>query len=395
MMRAVHLVLALVLALFLAAPALAAGTDAGRAVFADDPRAVIRIDDGRGVLRIAPRGERWYVTGPDGRERLAAGRQVAALRDTLAAAATAWPVAGRARLPEDAFARTLRIEWGARRAEYGGPSRVPGLVYLRLEDGSVHLAPPPPGLPDAARLVDRRLFPDGLPEMAAVNVSGPRGLLHVTRKFGVWRLTVPSLSEADDAAVDGWIRAVAALSGDPVAMPPAASGTEATLLTASGADLRLTLWDGDVVAMDGEAYRVDPSKVPLLPERFRWMDKRILRVRPAEITGVQVQQAEKTLVFSRGDAADWVERASGHAYKAWMADLFRLLDPLTAVGVRDPDAGDLGEAQVEVRLWRDQSVQATVELWMGGSGRWWARGGEDVTVYEISGALPRHLAHLF
>jgi hypothetical protein len=298
-------------------------------------------------------------------------------------------------LPADAFARPLRIEWGGRRVEYGGRSRVPGLVYVRLEDGSVHLAPPPPPLPDAARLTDRRLFPDGLPEVEAVNVTGPGGLLHATRKFGVWRLTVPSLSEADDAAVDGWIRAIAALSGDPVAMPPATQATQATLLTTDGAERRLTLWDGGVVAVDGAAYRVDPPQASLLPERFRWMDKCILRVRPAEITGVQVQQAEKTLVFSQGDAAQWVERGSGRAYKSWMADLFRLLDPLTAHGVRDPDADAMGEAQVEVRLWRGQSVQATVELWMDGAGLWWARGGEDVAVYEITGALPQHLARLF
>ncbi len=347
-----------------------------------------------GRLTLTPKGERWWVTGPDGQAHLADRTRVEALRSRLAGLRSTRPL-GRFGAPrEGAFDDPVTIRWGDQQVQYGVLSRVPGLVYLRFGNGDIHLAPPPFEMPDPASLVDRRLFPDGLPEVDSINVTGAGHLLHVTKKFGVWRLTVPDPSNANGPLIDAWLDRISGLTGDPVSPPE--NGREPVKLVLSssqGPSITLTAWPNGPVALDGGVYRVDWPD--LIPQRFDWMEKVFLRVEKDGITGVNVLQAEESHRFSRGEKHLWRERTSGRAYKTWVKNLFKLLNPLTAIGLYDGDDTTLGEPQVEVQLWQGTDIYATVELWMSDDGRWWARGGETVYIYEIDGALPAHLARLF
>jgi hypothetical protein len=140
---------------------------------------------------------------------------------------------------------------------------------------------------------------------------------------------------------------------------------------------------------------VDGGTKALVPKRFEWMEKRVLTIPGDAITGIQVQQAERTVVLSRRAGGPWVDKETGRVYRTWGTDLFALLSPLPAIGLWGDAPDALGTAQVEVRLWQDRDLVSTIELWMGTDGRWWARGGGGVAVYQIGEALPAHLARLF
>ncbi len=125
------------------------------------------------------------------------------------------------------------------------------------------------------------------------------------------------------------------------------------------------------------------------------MEKDFLRIPEDEITGVNILQGDESQRFSRGEDNRWRERLSGKVYKTWVKNLFKQLNPVTAIGLYSGDETALGEPQVEVQLWKGDEIYATIELWMGDNGHWWARGGETVYIYEIDGTLPAHLARLF
>jgi len=234
-----------------------------------------------------------------------------------------------------------------------------------------------------------------------INLDGPRGLLHATKKFGTWRLTVPDPATANDTAVAAWLALLASASCDPLAGrkitadAPIVGGTQVTLSGEDGESLKLVLRGDGYIAMGGDAYQLDPLDAPLVPQRFDWMQHELLRVLSEQVTGLQVRQGEALRSFSLGDDGKWLEKSTGKVYRSWVNDLFTHLAPLDAVGLWPAEPEALGEAQRELRLWRDAAILATVELWHDDDDRWWARGGETVFIYEIDPALAIHLGRLF
>jgi len=368
-------------------------------IFADAPVTAFEVPGVDGPISLLAKGDRWWVTGPDGRSRLAKDSAVAALKSTLLAMHSARSLGRNGAPKSTAFDHITPVKWGDQVAEYGAGSRIPGLVYVRLPDGSVHLSRPLPSFPKVASLVDRRLFPDGLFVVDSINLDGPRGVVHATKKFGVWRLTVPDPSTANGAAVEGWLALLASVSGDPLAekqgFTPITGGTLTTLSGADGESLKLTLRGDGRIALAGDHYQLDPLNTPLVPRRFDWMQHHLLQVSAEQVTGLQVRQGEVLRSFSLETNGRWREKSSGKVYRSWVSDLFSLLAPLKAVGLWQADLEVLGEAQRELRLWQGDTILATVELWRDGDDRWWARGGETVFVYEIDPALATHLGRLF
>lgn len=364
----------------------------GRAVFAASDGGAIQISDGPSLT---PKGERWWV-GDGDRNRLAATQGVATLRSLLEGLRTERSLGRHGHVKAGAFDHPVVVQWGDQRAEYGATSRIPGLIYLRLPNGEVHLSRPLPVFPKAADLVDRRLFPDGLFAVDSINFEGPRGLLHVTKKFGVWRLTVPEPAEAAGGVVDAWLAQLAALTGDPITRGASMTGgVQATLTGAKNRTLGIGLRGDGLLAMGGEVYQVDPVDRPLVPQRFNWMDKKILSLKVAGVTGLQVRVGEVVRSFSLGEDGKWVEKNTGKVYRSWINDLFGLLAPLNATGLWEGDKAVLGEAQREVRLWQDDTVLASIELWQDGDKRWWVRAGESIAVFEIDPDLATHVGRLF
>jgi hypothetical protein len=356
----------------------------------------IVIAEGDARVEVAEIGGRWWVTGTDGKRRLADAAAVKQLSSYLDGLVTVRPVASFGRPRPDAFAQTLTIVRGKDAVRLGGPSRIPGLSYVRRGDGAVYLMRPVSLNPADLQLVDRRLFPDGLGAIDEIDLTGPGLAVHVTRRFGPWRFTAPTPSAADGRAIDRWLRRLGALEGDPADAVPSADEAYQVVATAvDGRTLQLALAADGRVALGDLPFIVDGGTQRLIPHRFDWMEKRVLNLPGDAITGIQVQQAERTVVLTRHGGGPWVEKDTGRVYRAWGSELFTLLAPLPAVGLWGDSADALGTAQVEVRLWEDRDLVATIELWMGQDGRWWARGGGSVAVYEIGDALPAHLARLF
>ena len=390
MLRAIGLVLLVVLGYLTTVWAVEPGS---RRLFSQTD-GTIEMTSPEGRLTLTPKGPRWWVTGPDGQARLADRGKVDAFRKRLFELRSTRPL-GRFGAPrEGAFDDPIVIRWGDQEVQYGVLSRVPGLVYLRFGNGDIHLAPPLFDAPDPATLVDRRLFPDGLPKVDSINVTGAGRLLHATQKFGVWRITVPDLSEANGPQIDAWLAHIKELTGDP-ANSRSADLEPVKLVLSSGQKTvtTLTAWPDGRVGLDGGIYQIEwPG---LIPRRFDWMEKDFLRIPEDEITGVNILQGDESQRFSRGEDNRWRERLSGKVYKTWVKNLFKQLNPVTAIGLYSGDETALGEPQVEVQLWKGDEIYATIELWMGDNGHWWARGGETVYIYEIDGTLPAHLARLF
>jgi len=378
-------------------PAWAAPVPAGPLPLFTGDTGAFELVHGTDRVKLEHSGDRWWVTSADGVRRLADRAGVEALVARLEALRTERPVAapfGRA-LP-DAFDAPLVIVEGRRQVEIGGASRIPGLVYARLGDGSLHLMRPVDLDPAALKLVDRRLFPDGLGPVAEIDVSGPGLVLHASRAFGPWRLTAPFPSAADVDRIDAWLVRVAALRGDPATRPVAPGTGYQTVFTGpGGATTSLVLTRDGRAVLDDTPLDLDGPPEGLVPDHFGWLRKEVIRVPAGGITGIQVQQGERTVVLARHGDEPWTQKDTGRVYKSWVTDLFALLDPLPATALYEGTPEALGAAQMEVRFWREAQVAATVELWMDGDGRWWARGGDAVTVFEIPDDLPRHLARIF
>lgn len=376
-------------------PAPAAATGSGIPLFREHGPPVVIARDGARV-EVTRTDGRWWVTGTDNQRRLADADGVERLLAYLDGLSVERRVAPFGRPRPEAFARPLAIRMGTDDVRVGGPSRIPGLSYVERGDGAVYLARPVNLDPATLRLVDRRLFPNGLGAIDEIDLTGPDVALHASRKFGPWRLTAPAPSPADRDAIDRWLAGLAALKGDPAQVPPDDAGAyQAVLTSVEGRTLRIGLLPDGRVTLGGLAFAADGGTGGLIPDRFAWMEKTVVRVPGDGITGIQVQQAERTVVLTRRGGGPWVEKGTGQIYKSWATDLFAFLDPLKAKELRPESAPSLGTAQVEVRLWKDRELLATVELWMGKDGRWWARAGEDMSVYEIAGDLPEHLARLF
>jgi len=377
------------------ADAPAPAPEATNALFRESGPPIV-IAEGDARVEVAEIGGRWWVTGTDGQRRLADARAVGGLMAYLDGLETVRPVADFGRPKPDAFARTLSITRGKDAVRVGGPSRIPGLSYVRRGDGSMHLIRPVSLDPSTLNLVDRRLFPDGLGAIDEIDLTGPDLAVHVTRRFGPWRLTAPTPSPADGRAIDRWLARLGSLQGDPAASaPPAQSSYQVVATAVDGRTLQVAMAADGRVVLGGLPFQVDGGTKALIPRRFDWMEKQVLNLRGDAITGIQVQQAERTVVLTRRTGGPWFEKDTGRVYRTWGQELFTLLEPLSAMGLWGDSADALGTAEVEVRLWQDRDLIATIELWMGKDGTWWARGGGDVAVYQIGDALPAHLARLF
>jgi hypothetical protein len=188
---------------------------------------------------------------------------------------------------------------------------------------------------------------------------------------------------------------VAALRGDPAAQPVApGSGFQTVLTGAGGATTSLVLTRDGRAVLDGTPLDLDGPPEGLVPDHFDWLRKEVIRVPAGGLTGIQVQQGDHTVVLARHGEEPWVQKDTGRVYKSWVTDLFTLLDPLPATGLYDGAADALGDAQLEVRFWREAQVAATIELWQDADGQWWARGGDAVTVFRVPDDLPKHLARI-
>lgn len=368
----------------------------GVALFRGGDTSLVEIALGATRVRLEAGDGRWWVTDADGPRRLADRGGVEALLAALDGLRTVRPVARFGEPLPAAFAAPLVITRGRERVRIGGASRIPGLIYARLGDGSLHLMRPVRLDPAALRLVDRRLFPDGLGAVTEIDLSGPDLVLHLSREFGPWRFTAPTPSAAEDPAIEAWLSRLAALRGDPAPKPvPEGERYAATLTREGQGPVKLALSHAGQVVIDGTALAVDGPADGLVPVRFDWLEKVVARIRPDGMTGLQVQQAERTVVLARHGDDPWAEKGTGKVFKGWAAELFAHLDPLPAIGLWEGASDPLGTADVEVRLWREAALVATIELWMDDDGRWWARGGDSVTVFEIPEDLPRHLARIF
>jgi hypothetical protein len=383
-------------ALWLAAVPAGAATPVGGLPLFSGGEADFTLVHGSDKVELERASGRWWVTASDGVRRLADRAGVEALMQRLEALRTVRPVADFGRPAKGAFDTPLVIAQGGRQVQIGAASRIPGLVYARLGDGSLHLMRPVDLDPAALRLVDRRLFPDGLGLVAEIDVNGPGLVMHASHAFGPWRLTAPFPSAADGPRIDAWLSRVASLKGDPSSKPmDPGTGYQTVLTGPGGVTQKLVLTRDGRAVLDGTPLDLDGPPGGLVPEHFDWLRKEVIRVPPAGITGIQVQQAESTVVLARHGDEPWAEKDTGKVYKSWVNDLFTYIQPLPAIGLLDGTPDTLGPAQVEVRFWRDAQVAATIELWMDGDGRWWARGGDAVNVFEIPEDLPRHLAKMF
>lgn len=380
------------LVLLLAGPA-AAGqvplfTDSGAAT----PLVLAR---GGERLVIENEGDRWWVTATDGQKQLADTAGTEALIARIQQLTTVRRVARYGSPQDEAFADATTIRRGGQQVTIGGESRIPGLVYVRLSNGELHLMQPVSLSLSPARLVDRQLFPDGLGKIHEISLTGPDTILSATKKFGDWRLSVPEASAADSKMVDAWLAAIASLSGDPLPGGlPDGEAYDVVLTDDRGKQINFLLYPGELVAMNGVAFQADPTGQELLPDRFDWMVKEVIQVAEAPLTGIRVTQAEKTITFSRDDRGKWVEKDTGLVFKSWTEDLFAHLSPLPAIGIWEGDLGGMGEPQVVVRLWQDDQVVDALDMWLA-EGRWWARRGDSFFVFEISDQLPEHLSRIF
>ena len=385
----------ILLLLLLLAPAAWAGDDGPVPLFGTGADGALSLVTGSEALRLERSQGRWWVTGADEIRRLADVGRATDLKARVAALTTARPL-GRYGVPLDgAFTRPAMITLGGRSAAIGGNSRIPGLVYVRLDDDSVHLMQPPSLSVSAADLVDRRLFPDGLGGVTDLNLTGPDIALHATDRFGPWRLTAPTPSAADVAVIDRWLEALAALAGDPAPAPPGDQAVDVVLTGKKGATRNLSIHPGGIVALDGTVFRVDGGTDALMPTHFDWLHKEVLALTPEGITSIQVQQGEETVAMYLSPEGKWLRKDTGAEYRSWSRDLFGLLASLPATGLKDGDASALGPARVEARLFAGTEVRSSIEMWPAGEDGWWLRGGADLNVYRVPGTLPGHLTRLF
>lgn|GEM_PF-1978421 len=394
-MRRLGIVLAL---LALAGAAGAAPTPAGGPLFPPGGGADRTVEIARGEVRLTLEhaAERWWVTSGDGARRLADRAGVEALLARLDGLRTERRVASFGRPLPGAFDDPLVIVRDGHEARIGGPARIPGLVYARAPDGALHLMRPVDLDPAALHLVDRRLFPDGLGVVSEIDVSGPDLVLHASREYGPWRLTAPAPSAADGDRIDAWLARLAVLKGDPAAAPVTPGTGYQTVLTRGRAGtMSVVLTRDGRAVLDGTPLQVEGPPRDLVPDRFDWMRKEVMRVPEAGITGIQIQQGDQSVVLAHHGDTPWEDKSSGRVFRSWTAALFGLMDPVPAVGLWSGRPDALGPPKMEVRFWREAQVAATLELWTDDDGRWWARGGDAVTVFQVPPALPEHLARLF
>lgn len=374
----------------------AAHAEGGTPLFpAGEPEAV-RIDTGTDQVQLDRVDGRWWVTGKDGDKHLADRRGVEELLGWMRNLETVRSVARFGTPREDAFMAPVTLSWGRNKALIGDESRIPGLVYVRAPDGKLHLMYPVRPTFTVSKLIDRRLFPDGLGKVEEIDLSAQDRVLHATRKFGAWRLTAPVPSAADGTKVDAWLAAVEKLKGDPVPYPPESESVYESVLTmAEGDPVSFAVRSDGTVRLGKVVFRVEGEADDLLPRHYDWVRKDPLRLNASDVSEIEVQNAEETIVFGRDRNGDWVKQSSGQIYRSWTNDLFGFLTPLATIGLREAHVEELGVPQVEVRFWNDGELVTSLELWMGEDGLWWARGGEADFVFEISEELPAHLSKLF
>ena len=354
----------------------------------------LQIRDGQQHITLSFEKGRWWITGADLRRHIADRVAVEQLFERLATLKAERSVGRYGQVPDDAFAAPVTVVWGDQQIQIGGPSRIPGLRYGHLTDGSLHLLGPLDLPRSIDGLVDRRLFPQGIGMVTEVNISGPRHLLHASRKEGSWRLTAPQASRMEPQVVDDWLAQLLTLQGDPVPEAIREEQMAVQLIRADGPLIEMAFLDDNVVALAGETFQIDTPQ-PTLPRYFDWMEKQIVDIAPGDITGIQVQHEDTTRVFQRNERRQWIDRISGLRYRTWTTRLFELLAPLTATGLLDEVPENLGPADLEIRLWKGKSVFSTIELWPSEEGVWRCRGGDGLFVFEVDKALATHLQKLF
>lgn len=346
-------------------------------------------------MTIENEGDRWWVSAADGSRQLADADGAQALIDRVQQLTTVRRVARYGFPQDEAFANATTIRRGRQQVTIGGESRIPGLVYVRLSNGDLYLMQPVSLSLSAAKLVDRQLFPGGLGKTREISLTGSDTVVHATKKFGDWRLSVPESSAADGKVVDAWLGAISSLTGDPApGGMPDGDAYNVVLTDENGKKINFLIYPGELVAMDGVAFQADPTGQDLLPDRFAWMVKEVIQVAEAPLTGIRVSQAEKTITFARDERGKWVEKDTGLVFRSWTDDLFAHMNPLPAIGIWEGDLGAMGEPQVVVRLWKGSKVVDALDMWMTDD-RWWARRGDSVFVFEISDKLPEHLSRIF
>lgn len=382
--------LALLLVLLSAAPARALEDGA---LFAPDPVAPIHIVDAGRTLDLKFRDGRWWVR-VEGKEQLADRDRVREVIATLTGLSVMRALDDRARPKEDAFQSATAISWGAQRAEIGGRSRIPGLVYVRAPDDGLYLMQRPQ-LVFPADMVDRRLFPEGLSDTREINISGGNAALHARTIRGSWHLTVPAHSAADDREVNRWLDRLESLKGDPLAQVDEKTVFYQVVLTdAGGATDSFSISKDGTVRVGNVAFDTDKVRGRLVPTHYDWVSKEIVRYRDEDITGFEVESGEHRRTFVR-QKGRWIDKDTEVVYRQWAADLFKMIGPLKAAAVRTGDPEEMGEALMELRLWQGKKIATSVQFWLDEEGRWWVRGGPTDLLYEIEPDLPLHLTILF
>lgn len=373
------------------APAMAAGV----VLFSPEPQAPVSVQDGATRMNLEFREGRWWVTTDGGREQLADRAQVRELLAVLVSLVTERTLTERGRPREGAFDAPTIINWGEQRVEIGGESRIPGLVYARLPDGSLHLMERPQLPLPRGGVVNRHLFPEDMDKVREIDISGADLALHAVLAGDAWRLTAPAVSPAETDAVAAWLRLLNALSGDPVSAPEGKPAFFDVILTDDAGKTESFALSREGYVRTGKLlFRTDPVRGKLLPSHMDWLLKQVVSINDSDITGFEVESGDSTRGFLRR-SGNWTDRDSGTVYRRWAEEMLQMIAPLKAISARMGDTGSLGESMMEVRLWKGKKNVTSLEFWLDDEGRWWVHGGETDLLYEIKPDLPLHLTILF
>jgi len=319
---------------------------------------------------------------------------VAQLLADLKALHTRRPLAWYGEPIPGAFDHPVTLRWGWRKVTIGGPARVPGMVYVRLSNGSLHLMRTPTLAPSARNLLDRRLFPHGIGRIMEIDLTGPGTALHAKRVSDGWRLTAPVPSAADSLAIGWWLTQLATLTGEPGPPPPRTKGWDLTLTDQDGVTLSAHFTADGMATIGENGWRMDDDPKSVLPDRFRFMAKEVMHLDASAITALQVQKGDR-IRYADLTPKGWLMRDNGLYYNRWAKGFFARLSPYGAAGVVSGDGLEMGPATLEVRMLNGKVVAATLELWRMKDRGWRARGGEKVTIFEVDGEMAKYIEKLF